>query len=208
MKNIKELMEWRFACKEFDAEKKISKEDLEYILECARLAPSSFGLQAWKFIVITNEELKAKLAPACYSQPQITQSSALVFLCARTDVAGDEGMISKYTDHYRRENNKTEEEAGKFRAMMDGTVAMRGEDGTKTWLQKQAYLPAQVAMLAAAEKGIDSCPMEGFDPVGVSGVLELPDFIHPTVLVTLGYRKGAQPKKIRFPADMVIEYRN
>ncbi len=75
-------MNFRHACKVFDESKKISDEDIHYILEAGRKSPSSFGMEAWKFLVITNEELRAKLRPLCWDQVQITSCSHLVVVLA------------------------------------------------------------------------------------------------------------------------------
>ncbi len=207
MKTIKELMEWRFACKQFDEQKKIPENVLKDILETARLSPSAYGLQAWKFIVVTDAEVKAQLAPVCYNQPQITQSAALIVCCIRTDVMGENGVVEKYSNLSGREQNKSEEEVAKFKERLNGTMKMMGDDGVKVWLQKQIYIPAESMILAAAEQGIDSCPMEGFEAAGVAKVLELPEYLIPTILVPLGYRNMEQPKKIRFGMDEVVEWR-
>ncbi|MDD5203727.1 MAG: nitroreductase family protein, partial [Sulfurimonas sp.] len=84
-KKFLEAMDFRHACKVFDKEKKISDEDIRFILECARKSPSSFGMEAWKFLVITNQELKEKLQPFCWNQVQITTCSHLVVILAGID---------------------------------------------------------------------------------------------------------------------------
>lgn len=207
MKTIHELMEWRFACKSFDGEKMIPEQELNDILDAARLSPSSFGIQAWRFIVVMNKELRAKLAPVCYNQPQIMDASALVFLCANTELVGDSGVIQKHIDNYKALHHKTDQEADGYKQMLLGSAARMGEAGVMTWTQKQVYIPVETLILAAAEKGIDSCPMEGFDADGVAKVLELPANLKPTVLVSLGYRKGDAPVKVRFPMNEVVEFR-
>ena len=75
-------MEFRHACKIFDETKKISEEDMRLILEMGQKSPSSFGMEAWKFLVITNEDLKARLRPACWNQVQVTSCSHLVIILA------------------------------------------------------------------------------------------------------------------------------
>ena len=207
MKNIKELMEWRFACKHFDANKKISETDLKDILDTTRLAPSSFGLQAWKLVAVTNQDLKNQLAPVCYNQPQITEASALVFLCARTDLMGEQGALEDYLKVYEGVTGKTEQEMEGFKNMVGGRIAGMPADAAKIWIQKQVYIPVQTLILAAAEKAIDSCPMEGFDPNGVAKVLGLPENVVPTVLVSLGYRNMEAPQKVRFPFADIVEIR-
>ena len=207
MENIKELMQWRFACKSFDSAKMISDEDLNDLLDTARLSPSSFGVQAWKMVVVMNKELREKLAPVCYNQPQIMQASALVFFCARTDLLGEQGMVQKFIESYKMVAGKTDQDVAGYRDMIIGTVNQKGVEGALNWVQKQVYLSVETLILAAAEKGIDSCPMEGFDPAGVAKVLELPEYMHPTVLVSLGYRNMEAPKKVRFALDEVVEIR-
>src|SRR5574344_3046239 len=81
-KTFIEAMDFRHACKVFDDTKKISEEDMKYILEVGRKSPSSFGQEPWKFLVITNEELKAKIRPFCWDQVQVTSCSHLVVILA------------------------------------------------------------------------------------------------------------------------------
>ena len=78
-------MDFRHACKTFDETKKISDEDMHFILEVARKSPSSFGMEAWKFLVITNDKLREELRPFCWNQPQITTCSHLVIVLAGID---------------------------------------------------------------------------------------------------------------------------
>ena len=208
MKNIRELMEWRFACKHFDSSKKISDEELKNLLDTTRLSPSSSGLQAWKFIVVTGQDIREKLFPVCDNQSQIKEASTLVFCCARTDLLGKNGVIERYAKLYQKENSKTEEETLKYEERLSKSVSSKDKEWQKNWVEKQVYIAVEVLILAAAEKAIDSCPMEGFDADGVAKVLELPKDFHPTVLVSLGFRSMTQPKKIRFDFDEVVEIRN
>ena len=96
MKTFEEAMDFRHACKVFDESKKISDEDIKYILEAGRKSPSSFGMEAWKFLVITNEELKEKLKPACWNQVQITSCSHLVIILTGIEsVKPESGLVKK-----------------------------------------------------------------------------------------------------------------
>lgn len=208
MKTIKELMEWRFACKHFDKNKQIPENELREILEAARLAPSSNGLQAWKFVVVSNPELRQKLLPACYNQAQITEASVLVFFCARTDLMGEMGVIKRFVELTKKEQERTDEQSEKYKAYLENSAVSKTAEQLLSWVQKQVYIPAETLILAAAEKGIDSCPMEGFITTEVAKVLELPEYLTPTVLVSLGYRNMNQPKKVRFPFEEVVEFRN
>ena len=208
MKTIHELMEWRFACKHFVADKNIPEDQLRDILDSARLAPSSFGLQAWKFIVVTNKELLQKLAEPAYGQSQVKEAAALVVFCARNDFLGEEGVIKKHVDNLQKLSGKTDEEMVKSHQNFVDMIEAKGVEGSLAWAQRQVYIPVETLIIAAAEKEIDSAPMEGFDPIGVAKVLELPENLHPTVLVALGYRNMEAPKKARTALETVVEFRN
>jgi nitroreductase len=205
MKSIKELMQWRFACKRFDVNKPLSAEVLNDLMDTVRLAPSSFGLQAWKFVVVTKQEWKEKLSPACYNQPQIKEASALVFFCARTDLLGKGAVIDRQVEEFRKANHKTEEEVATWRHSMENMIKEKSEQQNLEWLKRQVYIPAELLILAAAEKGIDSCPMEGFQAEEVSKILELPEYLKPVVLVSLGYRNMEPPEKLRFDLSDLVE---
>jgi len=96
-----EVMDFRHACKVFDDTKKIADEDIKYILEAGRKSPSSFGMEAWKFLVITNDELKAKLKPVCWDQAQITSCSHLIILLAGIDSVKVEEILDIDTTKYQ-----------------------------------------------------------------------------------------------------------
>ncbi len=87
---FEDAMNFRHACKVFDDTKKITDEDINYILEAGRKSPSSFGMEPWKFLVITNEELKAKIRPACWNQIQVTSCSHLILVLAAIDAVKPE----------------------------------------------------------------------------------------------------------------------
>jgi nitroreductase/dihydropteridine reductase len=207
MKNIKELMKWRFACKNFDPNKKIDRKTLEDLLDTARLSPSSSGLQSWKFVVVTNQEIREKLKEPGHNQSQITEASALVFLCADLNVLGAKGSLERYAQDLEK-MGRSEEKLEKFKNSLNKRLTNMGEAKAKIWLQKQVYIPMMVLILAAAEQGIDSCPMEGFEAEGIARVLNLPENLVPTVLVSLGYRAGEAPVKNRVELEKIVEFRD
>ncbi|MDP2642247.1 MAG: NAD(P)H-dependent oxidoreductase [Candidatus Peregrinibacteria bacterium] len=206
-KSMKEVVEFRFACKHFDAAKKIEDGVLHELMDLTRLSPSSYGVQPWKFIVVTNEDLKKALAPACYNQPQIVEASCVVVMCARTDLAGDNGVLHHYVLKSKADLGYSDEESVSFGNMLSTSLLSKSSEELKAWAQKQVYLAGMELMLVAAEKGIDSCPMEGFEAAKVSEVLGLAKDIIPTLIVPLGYRNMEQPKKTRFDFDVVVEER-
>lgn len=203
---LKDLLTRRFACKHFEADKPVSDKDLHEILDAARLSPSSMGLQAWQFLVVTNKELKQKLAPACWNQAQITEAPVLVIFNARTDLTGPKGVIKKFIAKSQKDQNRTDEQSAGYEKYVSGYVSGLSPEEIKTWTQKQVYLAGMTLMLAAMEKGIDSCPMEGFEAEKVNRILELPEDLHATLIIPLGYKNMEQPVKTRLDFDDVVKF--
>lgn len=204
--DFSKAMDFRHACKIFDENKKISDDEINYILEAGRKSPSSFGMEAWKFLVITNEELKAKLRPFCWNQIQITSCSHLVIILAGIENAKVESGIPKkrflrrdmpqetldfYMDIYAKHLAKT----------------LSSDENIYAWTSKQSYIALGNMMTAAAFTGIDSCPIEGFEKENVEDVLGLDTSKYQVaVVVPFGYRINEQPTQLRLPFDEVVEY--
>ncbi len=204
--DFSKAMDFRHACKVFDDSKKISDEEIHYILEAGRKSPSSFGMEAWKFLVITNEELKAKLRPYCWDQVQITSCSHLVIVLAGIENAKVEsGMPKKrflrrempqetldfYLDIYAKHLAKT----------------LSSDENIYAWTARQSYIALGNMMTAAAFIGIDSCPIEGFEKENVENVLGLDTSKYQVaVIVPFGYRINEQSTQLRLPFDEVVEF--
>lgn len=198
--SVLELLNKRFATKKFDTSKKVSDEDLAYILECGRASASSFNVQPWKFVVVTNPELRAKLAEAGYNQAQLTEASHLIVLCAVNDPLPRVDLT-----HDLIEKASGKEAADAWSGMLKGSIGYKG-DALAPWLARQSYLALQAMILGAIDKGIDSCPMEGFDAAKWGELLGLKD---ATVLANLaiGYAAEAGHPKTRLPLSELVEYR-
>ena len=208
MKNrFSDAMAFRHACKLFDENKKIDDESIEYILEAGRTSPSSFGQEAWKFLVITNEELKAKLCPKCWNQPQITSCSHLVVLLAGIDCARpSSGTPAK---RFARREYLTDKEIEGYVNLYSNFLAdtLSSDEKTYAWTSKQTYIALANMMSAGAYIGIDSCPIEGFEKEEVEKILGLDTSkFQVAVLVAFGYRINEQPTQQRLPFDEVVEF--
>ncbi|HIP15075.1 MAG TPA: NAD(P)H-dependent oxidoreductase [Sulfurimonas autotrophica] len=199
-------MNFRHACKIFDETKKIDNEEMHFILECARKSPSSFGMEAWKFLVITNEELKAKLRPACWNQVQITSCSHLVIVLAGIESVKPESGEVK--NRFARRNMPKES----LDMYMDLYVkhlekTLNNDDSIYCWTAKQAYIAAANMMTGAAFIGIDSCPIEGFEKEKVEEILSLDTTkFQVAMLLPFGYRQNPQPDQIRLSFDEIVEF--
>ena len=199
-------MDFRHACKVFDETKKISDEEIAYIMEVARKSPSSFGMEAWKFLVITNEELKAKIRPACWDQVQVTSCSHLVIVLAGIDsVKVESGEVKKRFSRRELPAETLEFYMGLYASHLEKTLS--SNDNIYSWTSKQSYIAAGNMMSAAAFIGIDSCPIEGFDKEQVEAILDLDKSKYQLSLVLpFGYRVNPQSEQLRLDSDNVIEY--
>ena len=199
-------MDFRHACKIFDEKKKISDEDMKYILETGRKSPSSFGMEAWKFLVITNEELKAKLRPACWDQVQITSCSHLVIILAGIDsVKVESGLPKKRFARREMPQETLDFYLGLYAGHLDKTLS--SDENIYSWTSKQTYIAAGNMMSGAAFIGIDSCPIEGYDKAKVEEILGLDTTKYQLSLVLpFGYRIDEQSSQQRLDFDEVVEF--
>jgi len=207
MKNeFMKAMDFRHACKVFDESKKISDEDIKYILEIGRKSPSSFGMEAWKFLVITNEELKAKLRPACWDQVQITSCSHLVIILAGIDsVKIESGLPEKRFARRDMPQETLDFYLGLYANHLEKTLS--SDENIYSWTSKQTYIAACNMMSGAAFIGIDSCPIEGYDKAKVEEILELDTSKYQLSLVLpFGYRINEQSSQLRLDFDEVVEF--
>lgn len=199
-------MDFRHACKVFDENKKISDEEIHYILEAGRKSPSSFGMEAWKFLVITNEELKAKLRPFCWNQVQITSCSHLVVVLAGIENAKVEsGMPKKRFMRREMPQEKLDFYMDIYAKHLEKTLS--SDENIYAWTARQSYIALGNMMTAAAFIGIDSCPIEGFEKENVEEVLGLDTSKYQVaVIVPFGYRINEQSTQLRLPFDEVVEF--
>jgi len=205
-KTFEQAMDFRHACKVFDEIKKISDEDLRYILEAGRKSPSSFGMEAWKFLVITNEALKAKLRPACWDQVQITSCSHLVVILAGINsVRPQSGIPLKRFARRNMPQEKLEFYLNLYASHLEDTL--RNDENIYSWTARQTFIAAGNMMTAAAVKGIDSCPIEGFEKEKVEEILGLDKSQYRlSLILPFGYRINPQSTQLRVPLEEVVEF--
>ncbi|RXJ66413.1 NAD(P)H-dependent oxidoreductase [Halarcobacter ebronensis] len=207
-KTFMEAMNFRHACKVFDDTKKISDEEMKFILEVGRKSPSSFGQEGWKFLVITNEELKAKIRPFCWDQPQITTCSHLVIILSSIeDLKPTSNTPAKRFSRRELPQEKIDAYVELYKNHLTATGVLDNDKTVLAWGARQTYLAAANMMTAAATKGIDSCPIEGFEKENVEKVLELDTSKYQLSLVLpFGYRINPQSTQMRRPFDEVVEF--
>lgn len=207
---------FRHACKKFDENKKVTKEDFDFILETGRLSPSSFGFEPWKFLVVQNPELKGKIKSVSWgTQGKIPEASHFVVILARKK--SDMIYNSEYITHIMREVQHIPEDIidnrkKSFENFEENDFKLLESDrAIFDWACKQTYIALGNMMTAAAQIGIDSCPIEGFnrDKLGKilenEGVLDRNKF-GVSVMVAFGYRKANPRPKTRQAINEIVQW--
>jgi nitroreductase / dihydropteridine reductase len=196
-----EKLNWRYATKKMNPEKKVPEEKVEQILEAARLAPTSSGLQPYEIIVVTDPEVKAKIRAVAWNQAPITEGSHLLVFAAWDNYTAD--RINTMFDLVNAERGFTNEGWENYRQMLLGTYVPRDAETNYQHAARQAYIGFGIAITAAAFEGVDATPMEGFEPEKVDEILGLKARgLRSVTLLPLGYRAEegdwlANLKKVR-----------
>ncbi|MDR4890893.1 MULTISPECIES: NAD(P)H-dependent oxidoreductase [unclassified Chryseobacterium] len=203
-----ENLNWRHAVKAYDPTKKISQEDLTTILESARLAPTSSGLQPFRIIVVENQELKEKMVAGALN-PEVMRDSSHVLVFAAWDSYSNEKIDKVYDYH----TDVRDLPRGRFGSYTDKIKEMYGAQTPEEHFAhtaRQTYIALGIALAQAAELKIDSTPAEGFNNAVVDEVLGLKELgLKSVSLLYLGYRDEANDwlssmKKVRIPMDEFI----
>ncbi len=195
-------LNWRFATKEFDTAKPVSKEHLEKILEAVRLAPTSYGLQPFHVYVIENMKTKKDIRPNAFLQKQIDTATYLLVFCARVDKDDMSKRVDAYVELSAGDDKMKKLKMEPVKLIMKGSIRGKSDQEFEAWSQKQCYIGLGFGLAAAAELKIDSCPMEGFSKEAIDKILDLPDSLKSTVILAIGNRlEDPKKEKVRFSND-------
>ncbi|WNF04870.1 NAD(P)H-dependent oxidoreductase [Brevibacillus borstelensis] len=213
---ILEAYRFRHACKEFDPGRKISEEDFAFVLETGRLSPSSFGFEPWKFVVLQNQDIREKLLPVTWgAQRSLPTASHFVIILGRTkeDLLAD----SPYIQHIMKDVQQLPPEVVQRKGeiyhnfMEHDFHLLDNERAMFEWASRQCYIALGNMMTAAAQIGIDSCPIEGFDKDKVEQVLREIGVMEDghfgiACMVAFGYRVQEPREKTRRPIEEVAQW--
>lgn len=213
---ILEAFAFRHACKEFDASRKIPAEDFQFILETARLSPSSFGFEPWKFLVVQDAKLREKLLPITWgAQKQLPTASHYIITLARTkkEMAATSDHIMKMMRQVHELPENVIEQRGNVydKFLRTDFDLFENERVMFEWACRQTYIALGNMMTSAALVGIDSCPIEGFDKQKVEELLNSEGLMDPqsfgvSHMVAFGYRVRDPRDKTRQPLEEIVQW--
>mgnify|MGYP003700819383 CR=1 FL=1 len=209
MSTLIKSLKWRYATKKFDPSRKVREEDLNTILEAARLSASSYGLQPYKILVIEDAETREQLKEASWGQSQITDASHLVVLA--NIVAPQEGLVDQYMENVSLQRDIPVEELQGYATFIKTKLNALSTEDAANWTARQAYIVLGNLLAAAAELKVDTCPMEGFDNEAYNRILGLEaEGLNAAVVAAVGYRSPEDQtqyqKKVRQPKELLYTH--
>ncbi len=203
-----EQLNWRYATKQFDPNRKINAQDWATLEDVLQLTPSSGGLQPWKFIVVTDPAVREKLRAASYGQAQVTDASHFIVFASKKNF--NEANVDAHINQVASAQGISPETLAPLRNMLvGGIVQSMDEKSRDAWARNQVYIALGNLLTSAALLGIDAAPMEGFDRAQYDQILDLSaQGLATAVIAAVGYRlptdKYAQAPKVRFPKSEVF----
>jgi len=168
------------------------------------MAPTSFGLQNFRVVVVKDTETRAKLKEVAYGQSQVSDSSMFLVFCVQKEI-GEKHIENHIKLHSETKGVEISSLDG-YKQMLLGYINNKPAEALTSWATRQAYIALGFGLFAAAEIGVDSCPMEGFDTTKFDEILSLHDKgLASVVCLAVGFRsetdKAAGAKKVRLPEN-------
>ena len=200
--SIIDSLSWRYAVKRMNGNK-VSQDKLNTLLDAITLSASGFGLQPYQILMVEDADLKAKIQPIAYGQPQIVESSHLLIFAAWNEVT--EAQIDAYMNLIAETRGMSLSDLGDFKGAIAGSMKYKSKEQQAEWADRQVYLAMGTALAAAGELQIDTTPMEGFIPAKLDELLGLEaKGLHSVLILAIGERDEATDymvnvKKVRTP---------
>ena len=207
MKNIIEALEWRYAVKKFDDQAHLSQLELDGLKQAFNLSASSYGLQPYELLVVSNKEIQSQMSAQAFGQLQPSQAAAVLVFCIKTNFS--ESDIEHYFELIASQRGTAPEALEGYKNFMKGVFSQKTQEEIMAWAIKQVYLSMGTLLSACASLQIDSCPMEGFDPHGIDTLLDLTSKnLQSVLLMPVGKRSSedavSQLKKVRKPMPQIV----
>jgi nitroreductase/dihydropteridine reductase len=208
MSELQKKLEWRYATKKMNPSKAVPQDKVDRILEAARLAPTSSGLQPFEIIVVTNKDVREQIKPKAWGQGQVTDCSHLLVFAAWDTYTAE--RINAMFDMTNSQRGGTNEGWENYRQMLLNSYPARDAQTNFEHAARQAYIGLGAALIAAAFEEVDSTPMEGFDPKALDEILGLKARgLRSVAIMPLGYRDESGDwlvnlKKVRRPREQFV----
>lgn len=204
---LNRAMQWRYATKQFDRNKRIAPSTFGSLLNLLRLTPSSLGLQPWKFLVIENPALRQELRLHSWDQPQVTDASHFIVLCSLKRL--DDELVKRYLGLVRKEWRLNEDSGQSMQNLYRDFLSEMSAAQTREWMGQQVYIALGNLITSAALLGIDTCPIEAFNKPIYNELLQTDRMnAEARVAVALGYRHNtdlyANHERVRFPEREIV----
>ena len=198
-KDIIKALNWRYAVKQFDSARQLDEDVFQTILEAARLAPSPFGVEPWKFVIVQDKAVRQRLHDEASGQPKIIDASHYVVVAKRTDAR--ESLTRDLISRTAKIQNVDKESLKGLEDMVSGFIASLDDAQLDKWVSGQTYIPLGIMIETAALLGVDAGPMEGFNRDKYDEILNLQSKNLASVYaIAFGYRgddKFAEMPKVR-----------
>lgn len=202
-----ENLKWRYATKNFNPDKTVTKKQLQTLIEAFNLTATSYGLQPCKMVVVEDQGLREQMVPIAYGQRQVIDASAVLVICTKMiDVA----YIESYFELLKKIRQTSDEVLAPFKKQLVDKFSTMEKNEVDAWARNQAYIILGTLMSTCAQERMDSCPMEGFIPEKMDELLDLKSQgLKSVLLLPVGYRADddmfADMKKVRLPlSDSII----
>ena len=201
-------LNWRYAAKKLNPAKAVPQDKVERILEAARLAPTSSGLQPFEIVLVTSKAVREQIKPIAWNQAQITDGSHLLVFAAWDDYTAE--RINMMFDLTNEQRGGTNDGWENYRKQLLGSYPQRGAEVNFQHAARQSFIGLGAALVAAAFEEVDSTPMEGFDPKALDDILGLPARgLRSVAIMPLGYREEGKDwlaglKKVRRPRSQFV----
>ena len=209
MTQLIEKLNWRYATKSFDSSKKLSDEQVNTLAESLRLSASSFGLQPWKFIFISNDETKKELLAHGWNQGQVVDCSHQVVFCYNENFNEDD--VQKFLEDTAKTRGAPLESLAGYGDVMKGFLSRMNSEQKISWMKNQVYIALGSFLVSCADQAIDACPMEGIIPAEYDKVLGLEGTGWKSLVACpVGFRsaddKYSELAKVRFPMEDIVDF--
>jgi len=208
--NILDQLNWRYAVKQFDTEKKLRKDQVETLLKAANLTATSFGMQPSKIIVVENKSLREELVQYSWGQRQVADASHLLIITINSSAGEKE--VDAFVKRTAVARSTSEDNLEGMSKMIKGFLRGMDDSQKYNWMSNQAHIILGNLLTVCAVEGIDACPIAGFQPEKYDELLELEKDGQKSVLVLpVGFRldsdKYADFSKVRMTDNEYVIYK-